>query len=375
MLDVNRLTIPSGTPEEVAAKRLQIIVERGRLRISRVMSLIERLTPKDYLLKIASTSFGVSPTGRLLMSFFVNNTDEVSLNVNIFALAQLATLVDMPPSWAKKLLEKYKDEDYYGPQLLAGDLQTLLMIDPERYLVRVVDGEVRGVLSSRYKRLDSKPLIDAFAEVCMSVGAVPCDGTLTPTKVVVHAILPKIQHPIEGESVVYGVTFTNSDFGDGAMNVQMYMLRLEGGTGMIGKSGLRKVHRGKELQEDINWSDETKEADIKLAQAQVRDLVKSFLSQEKIDEAQMAIRRAHGVPMGDDDVVTAYLKKFLNKTEIEELLAKYNQPNAVELPPGNNAWRLVNAVAWLADQREEVDETRALELRTASGQLMQEITL
>lgn len=369
--DINKIHVIGDDALDVGQKRLQVLVESGRSKAARVHSLLERLSPKDYLVRLCTSEYSVDK-GTLRVQFFVNGTERINRGIHVFALSQLVTLVDMPPSWAKKLLEKRRGEDCYGADILAHDLNELLMYDEGRYLLRVVNDEVRGVLSTRYKRLDSKPLVDAFASACMSVGAVPCGGALTATKVIVHAILPKIQQPLPGEFVVYGVTFTNSDFGDGAMDVQMYLMRVHGGTGMVGQSGLRKVHRGKTLEDAVNWSEETREADVRLAQSQVRDLVTSFLSQEKIDEAQGVIRKAYQAALGDDDVVTSYLKKFLNKTEIEELLAKYNQADAVELPPGNNMWRLANAVAWLANSKESVDETRAEALRAVSGQLLQE---
>ena len=43
-----------------------------------------------------------------------------------------------------------------------------------RHLVRSVGGQVRGVLSDKYRRLDSRPLLEAFAYYLrQALGAVP----------------------------------------------------------------------------------------------------------------------------------------------------------------------------------------------------------
>lgn len=376
--DINKIAVVASDPAAAAEQRLEMLVKRGKARAGRVLQLLEKLMPKDYLVRPVSMSFRENIESRRLEAGFFVKTEEQQLfrEVHSFALSQMATTVEMPGSWAQKLHDKVSPDgkDRYGLDILARDLETLFAYVPGHFMLRIVENEIRGFLSDRYKRLDSKPLVESFCEACARVGAVPCDGFASDTRITIQAVLPKIQEPVEGEKVVYGVSFENSDFGNGAMNVKVFMLRLASGTGMICTTGLRKVHLGERLVEDVTWSDKTKTADIMLVQAQIDDLVVQHLSQERIDEAQMVIRKAYGSKLGDNDVLTAVLKKFLTKGEIEELIKKYNTPDVVELPPGNNVWRLVNAVSWLADTQKDKDEDRAMELQRVSGRLLTELS-
>ena len=47
------------------------------------------------------------------------------------------------------------------------------------------------------------------------------------------------------------------------------------------------------------------------------------------------------------------LKKTLNKGEAEAAFNAYNSPDVYNLPAGNTAWRLSNAISWIAGQTEE----------------------
>ena len=73
----------------------------------------------------------------------------------------------------------------WARELLAHNLKTIFAnrFGKSRYLLRSVHGEVRGFLSDRYRRLDSRPIIEAFATAVRQKGALPYDGYVTDTKV------------------------------------------------------------------------------------------------------------------------------------------------------------------------------------------------
>ena len=94
------------------------------------------------------------------------------------------------------------------------------------YLLRSVSGEVRGFLSDRYRRLNSRPIIEAFATAVQQKGALPYNSYVTDTKVALQAIMPEVYEPIPGEMVAYGLSLENSDFGNEALSIRVYLLRI-----------------------------------------------------------------------------------------------------------------------------------------------------
>lgn len=373
----NAVVAPAGiTGIALGRQRLQFVIERGKARGSRVVEYVKELLPKDYIVRGSALSFFHAPADQghsgIALRFTDPTTQEpVESVLHRHALRQACSVLGMPVKWADKLWalkDTQSSPVFYGRNILLNDLSELFRRVHARFLLRGVNDVTRGFLSDTYKRLDSAPLVDSFASACAEVGAVPCEGYVSDTKVGLQAILPQVYEPVAGEYMAYGVTFENSDFGNGAMSVSVFILRLVSMTGVIGNTGLRKIHLGKRLQEDIAWSERTRAKDIELAQEQVRDLVRQELSAERIEASQRAIQEAATTQLGGKDGIISLLKKFLTKGEIEKVLERYNSPDVEALPPGNNLWRLSSAVAWLAGQ--QADDEKNLELQHAAGHLL-----
>ena len=93
-------------------------------------------------------------------------------------------------------------------------------------LCRAVGHEVRGFLSDRYRRLDSRPLLETFAAGCAEVGAVPVDGVVSDTRVALKAFLPVVFEPVPNEVMCLGIEWGNSDFGSARHTVRAMIWRL-----------------------------------------------------------------------------------------------------------------------------------------------------
>ena len=106
----------------------------------------------------------------------------------------------------------------------AGDRLVLLAPDT-RFLLRSVNGEVRGFLSDRFRRLDSRPIVDSFARVCQGVGALPVEGYVTDTKMALKAILPQVFEPVRHEVMAFGaVLFAGLAIGAARSRLAMIMM-------------------------------------------------------------------------------------------------------------------------------------------------------
>ena len=62
------------------------------------------------------------------------------------------------------------------------------------------------------------------------------------------------------------------------------------------------------------------------------------------------------------------LKKVLNKGEAEAAFNAYASPDVYNLPEGNTAWRLSNAISWIAGQTEDAE--RKLDLMRVAGDVL-----
>jgi hypothetical protein len=104
--------------------------------------------------------------------------------------------------------------------------------------VRTLNNEVRGFLSDSYRRLDSRPIIEAFVTGVQRLGALPYKGIVTDTKVAIQAILPDVfETVIPGEVLAFVLSLENSDFGNGALSLRVGALR-------IWCDNLSDLHRG-----------------------------------------------------------------------------------------------------------------------------------
>jgi hypothetical protein len=63
---------------------------------------------------------------------------------------------------------------------------------------------------------------------------------------------------------------------------------------------------------------------------------------------------------------TADLRKRLGKTLADRIAETYTSADVEALPPGNTAWRLSNAISWVAKQ-DDVDAETRLDLEKEAG--------
>lgn len=289
------------------------------------------------------------------------------------ALNQAAGRAGVPETFVNRMLEKS-----YGAELICENLNTIFAKeDPSRFLVRSVDDQVRGLLSDTYRRMDSGPVLEAFATTCQELGAVPVEGVGGDLRFSLKALLPKVytvggkKHGTE-EVFAFGASLSNSDFGCGALSLQFFLWRIWCSNTATREDSLRRVHLGKRLGEDITYSDETYLADTKTMVLAVRDHVKGVLAPPKIEEALAMLNTALETtvePKTFFDRGGELEKLKLNKTEIEKAREAFNNGGVEMLSRGTNVARMSQAVAWIAQTSESAE--RRLELERAAGQILE----
>jgi hypothetical protein len=308
---------------------------------------------------------------RVIMGTKGRGESAFSAPLHKHALEQAASRVDIPVTFVNRFLG-----EEYGGELITDALNTVYKHrGEEKFLVRSSDEEIRGVLSDTYRRMDSGPILDAFARTCNDIGAVPIEGIGGELRFSVKALIPKTyvigKQQGNEEIFAFGVSLSNSDFGCGALSLQFFLWRIWCSNTATREDSLRKVHLGKRLAENIEYAQETYAADTNAMALMVRDHVRGILSPPKIDEAVATLEVAMETSVDpkkffDKDGELAKLK--LTRAEIDATRETFNNGDVTVLPRGTSVARMSQAVAWMA---QSATPERRLELERVAGAIME----
>ena len=240
----------------------------------------------------------------------------------------------------------------------------------KRYLTRSVKGEVRGFMSDRYRRLDVRPLVEALVSTSVKTyDAVPIAACALDTSFHMKMVLPHIFEPIPNEVGIFGLTFRNSDFGAGRLYIKGFFNRLWCTNLAMCEDGISQVHLGRVLSDDIAFSQRTYELDTMTMASAIGDVVKHIFSSENINRRMALIQQAYAEQSDVDlgKVLKGLVKSSkLYQNESEKVKEAFNSPDVEMLPPGQNRWRLSNAISLIAQQTKP---DRQLELEEVAGEV------
>lgn len=349
-----------------AAHKLEQLIAQGRARAGAVIDHVMNNQPTDRLLPGANLSFEAEDEDGVQVSIADSAGGTIRQRLHRHAIQQMAQTTDLPLKFIDGLLNT---SEQWAKELLAHNLDMIFAnrFRRQRYLLRSVQGEVRGFLSDRYRRLDSRPIIEAFASEVQRKGALPYNGYVTDTKVAIQAIMPEVYEPVPGELVAYGLSLENSDFGNGALSVRAYLLRIWCSNLAITQEEMRQVHLGRRLDESMIYSQRTYDLDAETTVSALRDVIGTQLNADALHSRMESIRQANATTL-DPNATKETLKKLLLKSETEDVIEAYNSPDTYNLPAGNTSWRLSNAISWVAGKTE--DSERKLELMKVAGDVL-----
>lgn len=227
--------------------------------------------------------------------------------------------------------------------------------------------EMRGFLSDHYKVIDSRPTAETFVKECGNLGLVPLEGTITDTRSYLKFLLPKVYEPVENEVMAFGLTFQNSDYGNGTLLIRSFMYRCWCTNQAMMDDMLREVHLGAKLPDGVVFSDETKRLNAETSCSAMRDVIKGSLSEDAVGALCAKIETAATAKMSWSQLNDKL--KDLNKGERESVKVAFEGPDVEMLPAGGETkWRASNAVSFIANSIKDADR-RATAQRIA-GQLV-----
>ena len=353
--------------KQAAKDKLYGLIQQGAQSAITTIDQVMRSHPKDELPRGGELRFeGLVSRGEIITQY---NTPEgpVTRRLHRNAVNQMAQVADMPMKYVDSLRET---REPWGQELLAHNLQTVFhqRHNRKRFLVRSVDGQARGFLSDQYRRIDCRPIVAAFVEGVKAKGALAYDGVVTDTKVNIKAIYPEVYEPIPGELIAFGISLENSDYGNGALSVREYIHRIWCTNLAIFEETMRQIHLGRRLEENLIYSQRTYELDSRTTVSALDDVIRMRLDAGSLDTKVRQLQAANEKGVTAEEARNQ-LKKLLNKGEAEDAAKAFESADTHNLPEGNTAWRLSNAISWIAAQA-GIEPERKLELSKIAAQVL-----
>lgn len=340
-------------------------MKNGRSLVSLAQELERQLdSKKDLIVPSALMRHATDEQGetRLVIE---EGGSPVQYGVTPLARRQLADKLKIPYAYFERMREDQ-------PALLDRNVNTWLQSEEDRRMLRTLDGQVRAVLSDRYRRLDNFDLAESVLPILQQLPEVRFESVeLTETKMYLKCVTPRLKYEMApGDVVQAGVVISNSEVGQGTLSVQPLLFRLVCSNGLIAADrSLRKTHVGRALggeDERIQvYQDDTLRADDKAFFLKVRDVVQAAVSEATFRQTAQKLQKTLNIPLVGDPVKTVEVlaqRYTLSDGERAGVLRHLIAEGAL------SGYGLVNAVTHYSQEVEDYD--RATEFEALGGRLI-----
>ena len=364
--------------EEVVRNRINQKIQHGsQMGQSAIGRLIQEANEsKDFIAYLGGSRRQMSFDGG--ENFTMNLRTEKGFetyNVCPHAISQLGAKLGIPTAYIKQLAGDNSDE---WKLTLAAEIlnRHTEHAQQNRMLVRSVGDTVRGVLSDSYRRMNSIDLVTSFVNTLQAKGAVICDGYMNDTKIYLEAIHPNII-PIQTVNngivhMVFGVRFSTSDYGDGALDLRSFAMQGVCLNGMVRESMLKQIHLGGKLPENIHLSEDTYRSDTKTQALAIRDISNNILSDAYMTKRALEIQAASSKEIDIEAELTNMQKGKITKAESQSIGKIFQQNDPLDGVAGSGTlWKLTQGITAYANKID--DKIRIRELHEISGELMNRV--
>ena len=223
-------------------------------------------------------------------------------------MRQVGARLEIPAKYVDRLAEKH-------PDMLAWNVNQLFEREPERRMVRTLDGRVRAFMSDSYRIMDNYDLAQHVLPMFLqSEGEVilkSCD--ITPQKMYLKAVLPKFEaeippppgvvmgqgHNIFVDKVQGAICLSNSEIGMGGLMVEPgnFTARCTN-LAVFSNYSYKKYHIGAKHQGDEDmweiYSDATKSLSDQAIWSKVKDVVTATLTGKMFEKIVRKLSEARG---------------------------------------------------------------------------------
>ncbi len=293
--------------------------------------------------------------------------DDVQMPLNPWAHNQLAEKLGIPQKYYDRML---KEE----PFLLRENTNVWLGKNlTGKYLVRTTAGQVRAILSDRYRPIPNETVtwgvLAALNEIKrkQGIGFTVRECALSETTMylkvtadTVHLMKPEYINPekpeLNGDPMYPGILVRNSEVGASRFQVDVYTWRQWCSNGAILTTGLSKVHLGRRIggEGEIRFSEMTEELDTATVLSSMRDIVQQAFEPAKMQELIERIKAGQQVIIDEPVAAVDNLCKAwkLPDTYKNEILARFGE---------KTQYGLANSLTELARDQESIESQIKLE--------------
>lgn len=319
----------------------------------------------DYIADTRKLSLTPSVEG---MRLELQNGEQHSMSVGPLAHDQIGQRVGIPSKYYDRML---KD----APELLARNVNHWFEANPEKRMIRTLDGRARAFLSNRYQRIDNVHVAETVLPILSGTpGIEVVSSEITESRLYIKAVTHQVRAEVKsrrvGDFVEAGVLISNSEVGLGAIQVMPFFHFLVCTNGMVrNKEGLRAAHIGTKVDGDEHLAavlaDDTKLVMDRAVLMKVRDVVRAAMDEARFMEA---IRQMEATTK---QMVTGDPAKAIEILADDFSITDGERSNVLRhLIEGGDLSRygVMNAVTRTAEDLESYD--RATEFETIGGRIL-----
>lgn len=276
-----------------------------------------------------------------------------------------------------------------GLGLLADNINWWWKNAPEKRMLRtLMNGHQTGraFLSDRYRPLDNYDLAECVLPILQDAGCEVISSQITETRLYIQAATPRLQadvnriadarakglHTRINEIVQAGAIISNSEVGQGALNIDPMLYFLVCLNGLVLPRVIRRHHIGRrqdplfELDSASEYyTDKTRQQDDKAFWMKVSDVVRGLFDKDRFDHhvQQIADTKEQKLESGTKAVEVVTERFKFDDHEKEGVLNHLIEGGDLSL------FGLINAVTRTADDCESYD--RAVEFERFGGQILE----
>ena len=227
---------------------------------------------------------------------------------------------------------------------------------------------LRAFLSPRYRVLDNESLVANVLQEAEKITDLQVhDASVDSERLYMRLVTPITGEIEEGDICQLGLTLRNSEVGDGAIQINPFILRLVCKNGLVSQTKYRQVHLG--YRRDVGIvSRETIEADSRSIFSGIRDWVRFVLNPDRLNETLDLFRASKQVDIAtvEPRVAVANIVKAYNfePGEANSIFERYLRGN------DSTQFGMVNAITSAA-HTSDFGMRRQVALEEAAGTLLE----
>lgn len=312
-------------------------------------------TKQDFV--VQTRGLKAQSNGDVKLSF-----DDDAFGITKWGHTQISQVARIPKDYYDRLKES-------SPELLVENINHWFQRDDKKRLVRLLDGNVRALLSDRYRPLDYYDLVEHSLPKIQSLGCRVESCALTETKLYLKALFPKFEGEIGvGDVVQMGLVISNSEVGASSVRIEPLIYRLKCLNGLImSDNAIRKFHVSKQRHDLGEFlRDETRRQIDKAFWMQVNDLIDMSLTEEFFQNSINKMRSTtENRIVGDPVKAIEVTAKRFNMQEGDKGGILSHLISGGDL----SQWGLINAVTRYSQDVEDYD--RATSLERSGGEILE----